>query len=634
MPPEGEPRRPSWLTWLIPLFLLGILTWGQYFAPGEGNHSSISYTYFYQLLSEGKVDSAAIKGQSVVGALKESQTVAGRPVNSFSTMLPAQEDRDLLPLMREKGVKINVKSEEQPLVVQLLITILPWVLILGAWAWLSRRAQGMLSRNPLSKMVRGPTRRYEHESQVPVRFDDVAGLKAAKQDLREIVDFLREPARFQRLGGKVPRGVLLVGPPGTGKTLLARAVAGEAGVPFFSISGSEFIELFVGVGASRVRALFEEAKKDAPSIVFIDEIDAVGRSRGTGLGGGNDEREQTLNQLLSEMDGFTRNDLTVVLAATNRPDVLDAALLRPGRFDRRIVVDRPERAARRAILAVHCRNKPLGADVDLGVIADNTPGFSGADLANLVNEAALSATRRHADTIDARDFTQAYDKIVLGDVRETLLDPEEKGRVAVHEAGHAVVAHFTPDAEPLERVSILPRGMALGATHQTPNADKHILTLPEIDARLRVLMAGYAAEKIVHGTPSSGAENDLRRATELAIKMVAHFGMSENVGPVFYEHRNEHPFLGQTLATDGGTSDATVHLIEQEARHVLLRASEDAKRTILQHREALDRLVAALLATETVERSDLNTLLGPPPSPAPQPKIDGVPVSTRSATQH
>jgi len=634
MPPEGEPRRPSWLTWLIPLFLLGILTWGQYFAPGEGKHTSISYTDFYQLLSEGKVDSAAIKGQSVVGALKESQTVAGRPVNSFSTMLPAQEDRDLLPLMREKGVKINVKSEEQPLVVQLLITILPWVLILGAWAWLSRRAQGMLSRNPLSKMVRGPTRRYEHESQVPVRFDDVAGLKAAKQDLREIVDFLREPARFQRLGGKVPRGVLLVGPPGTGKTLLARAVAGEAGVPFFSISGSEFIELFVGVGASRVRALFEEAKKDAPSIVFIDEIDAVGRSRGTGLGGGNDEREQTLNQLLSEMDGFTRNDLTVVLAATNRPDVLDAALLRPGRFDRRIVVDRPERAARRAILAVHCRNKPLGADVDLGVIADNTPGFSGADLANLVNEAALSATRRHADTIDARDFTQAYDKIVLGDVRETLLDPEEKGRVAVHEAGHAVVAHFTPDAEPLERVSILPRGMALGATHQTPNADKHILTLPEIDARLRVLMAGYAAEKIVHGTPSSGAENDLRRATELAIKMVAHFGMSENVGPVFYEHRNEHPFLGQTLATDGGTSDATVHLIEQEARHVLLRASEDAKRTILQHREALDRLVAALLATETVERSDLNTLLGPPPSPAPQPKIDGVPVSTRSATQH
>jgi cell division protease FtsH len=473
-------------------------------------------------------------------------------------------------------------------------------------------------------MVRGPTRRYVHESQVPVKFDDVAGLKAAKQDLREIVDFLKEPARFQRLGGKVPRGVLLVGPPGTGKTLLARAVAGEAGVPFFSISGSEFIELFVGVGASRVRALFEEAKKEAPSIVFIDEIDAVGRSRGTGLGGGNDEREQTLNQLLSEMDGFTRNDLTVVMAATNRPDVLDAALLRPGRFDRRIVVDRPERAARRAILAVHCRNKPLGSDVDLGAIADNTPGFSGADLANLVNEAALSATRRHAETIDARDFTQAYDKIVLGDVRETLLDAEEKKRVAVHEAGHAVVAHFTPETEPLERVSILPRGMALGATHQTPSADKHIMTQPEIDARLRVLMAGYAAERIVYGNPSSGAENDLRRATELAIKMVAHFGMSENVGPVFYEHRNEHPFLGQMLAAEGATSDATIHLIEQEARRVLLRASEDAKKTIMQHRDPLDRLVAALLATETVDRTELQTLLGPPASQVTKPRTAGL----------
>jgi cell division protease FtsH len=623
-PPEPEPSRVSRLTWLIPLMALALLTWGQYFTSSQGKHTSIGYTDFYQLVSEGKAESVHIKGQTVTGTLKEPQTVADKSVTTFTTMLPPQEDRDLLPLFREKGVKVTVTSEEQPLAVQILLTILPWVLILGAWAWISRRAQGMLSKNPLARIARGPTRRYEHEAQVPVKFDDVAGLKAAKQDLREIVDFLKEPARFQRLGGKVPRGVLLVGPPGTGKTLLARAVAGEAGVPFFSISGSEFIELFVGVGASRVRALFEEAKKEAPSIVFIDEIDAVGRSRGTGLGGGNDEREQTLNQLLSEMDGFTRNDLTVVMAATNRPDVLDAALLRPGRFDRRIVIDRPERAARRAILVVHCRNKPLGPDVDLGSIADNTPGFSGADLANLVNEAALSATRRHAETIDAYDFTQAYDKIVLGDVRETLLDAEEKGRVAVHEAGHAVVAHFTPHAEPLERVSILPRGMALGATHQTPNADKHLMTQPEIDARLRVLMAGYAAERIVHGNPSSGAENDLRRATELAIKMVAHFGMSDNVGPVFYEHRNEHPFLGQTLATDGGTSDATVHLIEQEARRVLVRAAEDAKKTITLHRDALDRLVSALLATETVERAELGTLLGPPASPAARPKATGV----------
>jgi cell division protease FtsH len=617
------PTRLSWLTWVISFVLLGLFAWRQYGSSKETQLITIGYSDFYQLAEAGKVANVAIKGQNVAGALKGPETVGGKSVTSFSSMLPPQEDRDLLPLLREKGVSIDVKSEEQPLVVQILVNVLPWMLILGAWLWLSRRAQGMLAKNPLARMVRGPTRRYEVESQVPVKFDDVAGLKAAKQDLREIVDFLKEPARFQRLGGKVPRGVLLIGPPGTGKTLLARAVAGEAGVPFFSISGSEFIELFVGVGASRVRALFEEAKKDAPSIVFIDEIDAVGRSRGTGLGGGNDEREQTLNQLLAELDGFTRNDLTVVMAATNRPDVLDTALMRPGRFDRRIVVDRPERAARRAILEVHSRGKPIGKDVDLDAIAGNTPGFSGADLANLVNEAALSATRRHADTIDARDFTHAFDKIVLGDVRETLLDADEKKRVAVHEAGHAVVAHFTPRAEPLERVSILPRGMALGVTHQAPNSDKHLMTQSEIDARLRLLMGGYAAETVILGAPSSGAENDLRRATELAIKMVAHFGMSENVGPVFYEHHNEHPFLGQMIATEGGTSDATVHLIEQEARRLLGRAAEDAKKTIAQHRDALDRLVAALLAVETVERAELLTLLGPSESAPAKPKTAG-----------
>jgi len=623
-PPEPSPSRLSWVTWVVSFLLLGFFAWGQYASSNEGKFTSIGYSDFYQLAVDGKIDNVAIKGQRVVGTLKETKTVEGKPVASFSTMLPSQEDRDLLPLLREKGVRITVKSEEQPLIVQILVNVLPWLLIIGAWVWLSRRAQGMLAKNPLTRMVHGPTRRYEAEAQVPVKFDDVAGLKAAKQDLREIVDFLKEPARFQRLGGKVPRGVLLIGPPGTGKTLLARAVAGEAGVPFFSISGSEFIELFVGVGASRVRALFEEAKKDAPSIVFIDEIDAVGRSRGTGLGGGNDEREQTLNQLLAELDGFTRNDLTVVMAATNRPDVLDSALMRPGRFDRRIVVDRPERAARRAILAVHSRAIPLGNDVDLDAVAGNTPGFSGADLANLVNEAALSATRRHADTVDARDFTHAFDKIVLGDVRETLLDVDEKRRVAVHEAGHAVVAHFTPHAEPLERVSILPRGMALGVTHQAPAADRHLLTQPQIEARLRQFMGGYAAEMTVFGSPSSGAENDLRHATELAIKMVAHFGMSQNVGPVFYEHRNEHPFLGQVIATEGGTSDATVHLIEQEARRLLGRAADDAEKTIAQHRDRLDRLAAALLSIETVERAELMTLLGPSSSVPAKPKSAGL----------
>ena len=424
------------------------------------------------------------------------------------------------------------------------------------------------------------------------------------------MDYLRTPERFLKLGGHIPRGVLLVGPPGTGKTLLARAVAGEAGVPFFSVSGSEFIELFVGMGAARVRELFEEAKKVAPAIVFIDEIDAVGRSRGTGLGGGNDEREQTLNQLLSAMDGFSRNDLVIVLAATNRPDVLDSALLRPGRFDRRVLVDRPELAARAAILRVHTRGKPLAQDVELTKIAALTPGFSGADLENLVNEAALNATRRKADALASSDFSAAYDKIVLGDPRETILSIDEKHRVAVHESGHTVVAHFTKHAELLDRVSILPRGMALGATYQVPAADRHLLTRADIDARLRVFMGGLAAETLVLGNPSSGAEHDLKGATDLAFEMIAHYGMSEWLGPVYHQHKTQQTFLGQTLAMEGATSDATVHAIELEVKRVLSEAAEAAKMTIRDHRVAYDRLVAALLEHETIERDELTALLG------------------------
>ncbi len=572
---------------------------------------ALGYSELFQLVEQGQVASVAITGPIVNGKLKSAQTIDGTVMLDFWSRLPALDDGDLMPLLRQKGVKIRVESEEQPVFLQALLWVAPWVLLLLAWSWLSRRTQGFLSKGPLSAMMRGRTRRYEKEAQVATKFDDVAGLQGAKRDLREVADFLKEPERFRRLGGKVPRGVLLVGPPGTGKTLLARAVAGEAQVPFFSISGSEFIELFVGVGASRVRALFEEAKKLAPAIVFIDEIDAVGRARGTGLGGGNDEREQTLNQLLAEMDGFSRNELVVVIAATNRPDVLDAALLRPGRFDRQVLVDRPERAARLAILGVHTRDKPLGPDVSLESVADNTPGFSGADLANLANEAALSATRRGADVIQAEDFTGAYARIVLGDVRETKLDPDEKQRVAVHESGHATLAHFTEHAEPLERVSIIPRGMALGVTQQTPGVDKHILTRPELESRLKVLMGGYAAEVVVLGACSSGAENDLKRASELAFKMVANFGMSERVGPVFHDHRTEHAFLGRSIASDGGTSDATVHVIEDESRKILVDALHDATETVRAHRPALDRLVAALLNTETLEKAELGRLLAP-----------------------
>jgi cell division protease FtsH len=570
---------------------------------------SISYSELYGLVEQGKVATITLSGQELTGKLKQEETVGAKKVKDFQAVLPQQDDHDLLPLLREQHVDVEVKSEHTSLLEQVALSFLPWVLILGGWFWMSRRMQRMGGAGMPFGGMGARTRRVERQEGARVRFDDVAGLSSAKRDLREVVDFLREPERFRRLGGKLPRGVLLVGPPGTGKTLLARAVAGEADVPFFYVNGSEFIQLFVGMGAQRVRELFDEAKKAAPSIVFIDEIDAVGRSRGAGMGGGNDEREQTLNQLLSELDGFTRNDLTVVLAATNRPDVLDAALLRPGRFDRRVVIDRPEYKAREAILQLYTKDKPLAPDVVLADLAASTPGFSGADLANLCNEAALTATRKGADALDAKDFASAMDKIVLGDPRETLLDPEERRRVAIHESGHAIVARFTPDAEPLRRVSILPRGFALGATQQTEAPDRHIATQPQLEAKLGVLMGGYAAESLLAGSVSSGSENDLRVATDLAFKMVAHYGMSARVGPVFHEQRLEHPFLGQRLATETPVSDSTSSTIEDEARRVLVEALDFAKKAIDQHRDALDRLVAALLQHETMEKAALDEVL-------------------------
>lgn len=601
-PPPGASRRMMLIfgvllaaMWLIPAFLKAAAS------------PAVDYSTVLKWVSDDKVSLVVISGQVLEGKLKAAETIDNRQVQEFHTGM-LQNDAELLLRLHQKNVQIRVEADDQAAPVKLLLALLPWVLIIGAWYWLSRQTQRMASGGMLGGLLKGHGRKFEKATAANVTFDDVAGLKSAKQDLQEIVQFLKEPERFQRLGGKVPRGVLLVGPPGTGKTLLARAVAGESGVPFFSISASEFIEMFVGVGAARVRDLFEEAKKNAPAIIFIDEIDAVGRSRGTGLGGGHDEREQTLNQLLSEMDGFNRNDLTIVLAATNRPDVLDPALLRPGRFDRRVIVDRPEVGARTAILRVHTKDKPLAPDVELKSLAENTPGFSGADLANLVNEAALTATRRSADTITARDFTAAFDKIVLGDPREAKLDPEEKARVAAHEAGHAIVALFSADAEPVHRVSIIPRGMSLGVTQQTPNGDRHLMTEPQLLARLSVLMGGYAAERLVLGNVSSGAENDLKEATQIASKMVAHYGMSEKLGPTYYEHQSEHPFLGQRIALEGGASDATTQAIESEARALLTQATSRATQTINEHRATLDRVVATLLKNETVERDELLSL--------------------------
>ncbi len=569
----------------------------------------IAYSTAFGLIRDGKVKAAVLQETTLRAELTQEAQVEGVALTRFRTTVPTRDDA-LLPLLHERVPQVRVERREESALAGLAIGVLPWVLILGAWWWLRRERHTMIGAGGPGSAFLRRGRRLE-PAKATTKLADVAGLASAKRDLQELVTFLKQPERFAKLGGKIPRGVLLLGPPGTGKTLLARAIAGEAEVPFFSISGSEFIEMFVGVGAARVRELFASAKREAPSIVFIDEIDAVGRVRGTGLGGGHDEREQTLDQLLSEMDGFDQGDQVVVIAATNRPDVLDPALLRPGRFDRRVVVDLPEVAARRAILGVHVRNKPLGPDADLDEIAAMTPGFSGADLANLVNEAALHATRRDAETLERADLLAAHDKIVLGDPREGRLTPAEKRRVAVHEAGHALVAWATPESEPLRRVSILPRGRALGATEQAPLEDRHLATRAELEARLSVLLGGHASERLVLGQPSTGSEDDLRQATALASAMVAHYGMSEALGPVYYEHRERDPFLGHRIATDAGPSDATVHAIEEQARRLLGAALEQAQALAQRHRAALDRLIQRLLDRETLERDELAEVLGP-----------------------
>jgi cell division protease FtsH len=600
-------RRPV-LSWLVVGAMFASMAFWQWRTEKQ-SHPPVDYSTLYAWAEGGRLTRATVTGRRLEGVLRAPEMVDGRQVSAFVTELPERDD-ELLPILRRKGVRVEIVAEERPLIVQVILGALPWVLIAGVWIWLSKRAQGMLARGPYGDLTKNKSRRFDTEKAPDVTFEDIAGLEGAKRDLQEIVAFLKSPEPFHKMGAKVPRGVLLVGPPGTGKTLLARAVAGESRVPFFSINASEFVEMFVGLGAARVRDLFQEAKKSAPAILFIDEIDAVGRARGAGLGMGNDEREQTLNQLLAELDGFSREQSLVVLAATNRPDVLDPALLRPGRFDRRVVVDRPELAARLSILAVHAKGKPLAADVDLQAIAESTPGFSGADLANLVNEAAIGAIRRGSSAIEAQDFAAANDKVVLGDPREGKLGPQERRRVAVHEAGHAVVAHWASDGEPLRRVSILPRGLTLGATQQAADEDRHLATRAELRAKLAVLMGGHAAEELVLGDVSTGAENDLRAATELATKMVAHYGMSAEMGPVYYEHRAEHPFLGQRIATNGGASDATIHAIEDETRRLISEARGEAADTIASHRPAMERLVAALLEHETLERPALQRVLG------------------------
>ena len=621
--PPPRPRPNSMTLWL--LVVLAMVIGFLYFQGRRETRSAISYGLFRRELKAGNVAKVEVRGAEIRGEFKNPPVDPGGETDQqgqprrlqpqFVTEIPSfvQLDQDLDRELIEKlgpNYLATAESDNTSLVlagVYLLVTV---ALFAGVWLMFRRARDQVFGGGLLSGFGKSPARRYE-SGQTRVTFADVAGLEGVKRDLQEIVEFLKNPKKFQRLGGRVPKGVLLMGPPGTGKTLLGRAVAGEAGVPFFSINGSEFIQLFVGVGASRVRDLFATAKENAPCILFIDEIDAVGRHRGAGLGGGHDEREQTLNQILSEMDGFTPNESVIVMAATNRPDVLDPALLRPGRFDRHITVDRPNFAGRVAIFKVHVRDVPLADDVDLERLAAATVGLTGADIRNLVNEAALWASRHDKEKVDMSDFDYARDKILMGSKRDEVLTGKEKSMTAYHESGHALLAWLVPGMDRLHKVSIIPRGLALGATQLLPEEDRMNVGESELHTRLMFLLGGRAAEKLVFGEYSAGAEDDLKKATQLARRMVTHWGMSERLGPVAFRDGEEHPFLGKEIAERRQFSEHTAQLIDEEIGRILREADEKARALLSEHRAKLDRLAAALERQETLEDVDIEQLIGP-----------------------
>lgn len=570
----------------------------------------IAYSQFVQQLQTGEVASVRLKGRDIQGQYRGAE---GAAASSFHVVIPELEGERLLRLLDDSEVEVRVAADQPPFWVQLLSGFAPWILIIGLFWWSSRALRGRLGGGGGSLVGGygfGKSRARRHAAdETGVGFADVAGLESAKKDLLVIVDYLKNPDKYRSLGAEMPRGVLMMGAPGTGKTLLAKACAHEAGVPFFSVSGSEFIEMFVGVGASRVRDMFASARQESPALIFIDEIDSVGRVRGTGLGGGNDEREQTLNQILAEMDGFESDEAIVVLAATNRPDVLDPALLRPGRFDRKVTLELPQREARELILQVHCRNKPLADDVRLAEIAASTVGFSGADLANIVNEAALNAARSDRSTIAQADFLSARDNVLMGAPRADMINLSERERIAWHESGHAIAAWYVAASDPLEKISIVPRGRALGMTEQVPVEDRHNITEDFLLARLAILLAGRVAEKRQFGNYSTGAEDDLKQATRLAYKMVGQWGMGEQLGAVGYSVAEEHPFLGRELSAPREFGDATAALIDAEVRALLARA-EQTVIDLLQTRSAeMAALVAALLERETLDHADIEATL-------------------------
>jgi len=575
----------------------------------QGASGELSYSDFLAQVEAGQIEAVRISGNTVRG-----QRTGGE---AFVTLVP--EDPALIGDLLKAGVRITAEPEEEPgLLTQVLVSWLPFLLLVGVWIWFMRRSTGAAGGGGLFSFGKSRARLLT-EGSVNVTFADVAGVEEAKQEVSELVEFLRAPDKFRQLGGTIPRGVLMAGPPGTGKTLLARAIAGEAKVPFFTMSGSDFVEMFVGVGASRVRDLFEQAKKQAPCIVFIDEIDAVGRRRGAGLGGGHDEREQTLNQLLVEMDGFEGGEGIIVIAATNRPDVLDPALLRPGRFDRQVVVGLPDVAGRQQILNVHMRKVPLAGDVDARIIARGTPGFSGADLANLVNEAALFAARANLSHVSMEMFERAKDKIMMGaERRSTVMSEEEKRLTAYHEAGHAIVGRLVPDHDPVHKVSIIPRGRALGVTLFLPERDRYSASRERLESQLSSLFGGRVAEELIFGAHAvtTGAQNDIERATEIARNMVTKWGLSEKLGPMSYAEDEGEVFLGRAVAQRRPVADHTARAIDAEVRAVIDRNYARARHLLVENMDRLHAMAAALIEYETIDSGQIDDLMaGRPVSP-------------------
>jgi cell division protease FtsH len=611
---DEPPRSMSFAPWLLMLGLVAIAVIYVFRSPGNTG-TRVPFGFFQGQLEKGNVKSVKVYGENLTGVWKKTPApptpTSDKLTEDFNTIIPEGVSKDSQFWQKlEKSVPDYDSAPHEPSYAQqTLFWLVGSVILIFFLIYMMRRNVDPMGGGMMGNFIRSQAKRFQPSDQ-RTTFEDVAALEQAKLELQEIVEFLKNPGKFERLGAQIPKGVLLMGPPGTGKTLLARAVAGEAGVPFFSINGSEFIQMFVGVGASRVRDLFRTAKEAAPCILFVDEIDAVGRERGAGFGGGHDEREQTLNQILSEMDGFQQTEAVIVLAATNRPDVLDPALLRPGRFDRHVTIDRPTREGRAAILKVHCRKVPLSNDVELDTIASGTIGFSGADLKNLVNEAALIAARVSKNAVEMEDFEHARDKILLGPLREDILNEQEKEITAYHESGHALLAWLLPDVDLIHKVTIIPRGRSLGVTQLMPDEERYNAGEKRLHSQLAFILGGRAAERLMFEEYSAGAEDDLRQATQLARRMVAHWGMSEVIGPVAFRQGEEHPFLGKEIHEQRKFSEETAHVIDREVQRFLTSAQERAVHLLSEHRDDLDRLARALLEHESLGQTELKKILG------------------------